>query len=85
MSNAVLMCRIGIKYQYTFQAVCAYAHAFRKQSCCALKRACVPIRMTMELLLAVYFFHYQRSDKLNQFIQSYMYLDIKIPLGRRTF
>ena len=27
-SNAVLMCRIGVKYQYTFQAVCAYACFF---------------------------------------------------------
>ena len=25
-SNAVLMCIIGVKYQYTIQVVCAYAH-----------------------------------------------------------
>ena len=84
MSNAVLMCRIGVKYQYTIQAVRAYARVFRKQSCCALIRACLLIRTTMVLLLAVYFFHCQRSeDKLDQFIQSY--LDIKIHLGHRTF
>ena len=29
-SNAVSMCRISVKYQYTIRAVCAYAYVFLK-------------------------------------------------------
>ena len=27
-SKAILICRIGVKYQYTIQAVCGYAYMF---------------------------------------------------------
>ena len=43
-SNAVLMCGIRVKYQYTIQAVCAYAYVFQKIPGCALIRACALIR-----------------------------------------
>ena len=47
MSNAELMCRIDVKYQYTIQAVCAYAHVFLKQLGCALIGACALTRRNM--------------------------------------
>ena len=43
-SNAVLMCRISVKYQYTIQAVCAFAYVFQKIPGCALIGACALIR-----------------------------------------
>ena len=43
-SYAVLMCRIGVKYQYTIRVVCAYAYVFPKRPGCALIGACVLIR-----------------------------------------
>ena len=43
-SNAVLICRIGVKYQYTIQAVCGYAYVFRKRPGCALIGACALIK-----------------------------------------
>ena len=46
-SNAVLMCRIGVKYLYTIRAVCAYAYVFRKRPGCALIGACALIRTIM--------------------------------------
>ena len=42
--NAVLMCKIGIKYQKASRTVCAYGHIFRKRSGCALIGACALIR-----------------------------------------
>ena len=54
-SNAVLMCRIDVKYQYTIRAVCAYAHVLRKRPECALTGACALIRMnTVEYLTLLY-------------------------------
>ena len=38
------MCRISVKYQYTIQAVCAYAYDFQKIPGCALNEACALIR-----------------------------------------
>ena len=38
-------CKIGIKYLNASEAVCAYAHVFRKRPGCALIRACALIRM----------------------------------------
>ena len=43
-SDAVLMCRIGVKYQHTIRAVCAYARVFQNQRGCALIGACALIR-----------------------------------------
>ena len=44
------MCIIGVNYQYTIQAACAYnAHVFPKQPGCALIGACTLIRMNMVL------------------------------------
>ena len=43
-SNALSLCRIGVKYQHTFGAVCAYARVFRKRPVCALIGACALIR-----------------------------------------
>ena len=45
MTNAVLVCRICVKYRYTIRAVCAYACVFRKRPGCALIGACALIRM----------------------------------------
>ena len=42
--NTVLICKIGLKYQYTFCALCAYAHVFRKRPGCGLIGACAIIR-----------------------------------------
>ena len=42
--NVVLMCKIGIKYQYFNRVVCAYAHFFLKRPGCALIGACALIR-----------------------------------------
>ena len=42
--NMVLMCTIGVNYQYASRAVCAYAHVFCNQAGCALIGACVLIR-----------------------------------------
>ena len=50
-SNAVLMCRISVKYQYTIQAVCAYAYVFQKILGCALIGACALIRTNTVLLM----------------------------------
>ena len=35
-SNAILICTIGVKYQYNFRAVCAYERVFRKGPGCVL-------------------------------------------------
>ena len=43
-SNALSLCRIGVKYQLTISTVCAYARGFRKRTGCALNGACVLIR-----------------------------------------
>ena len=43
-SNAEIMWRIDVKYQYTIQAVCAYARGFRKRPGCALIGVCALIR-----------------------------------------
>ena len=43
-SNVVLMCRIGVKYQYTIRAVCAHAYVFQKRPGCALIGGCALIR-----------------------------------------
>ena len=42
--NVVLMCKIGIKYQYFNRVVCAYAQIFQKRPGCALIGACALIR-----------------------------------------
>ena len=39
-SNALSLCRICVKYQHTFGAVCAYARVFRKRPVCALIGTC---------------------------------------------
>ena len=44
------MCKIGIKYQYACQAVCAYAHDFRKRPGCVLIGACALIRTNTVIL-----------------------------------
>ena len=49
--NAVLMCEIGIKYQYASPAVCAYVHGSGKRPGCALIGACVLIRTNMVCIL----------------------------------
>ena len=40
----MILCKIGIKYQYIGRAVCAHAHLFRKRPGCALIGACALIR-----------------------------------------
>ena len=51
-SNAILVCRIDVKHQYTIQAVFAYAHIFRKRPGCALIGACALIKTkTVGLLI----------------------------------
>ena len=40
-SNAVLLCRISVKYQYSIRAVCAYAYVFsEKTGVCAYWSMC---------------------------------------------
>ena len=43
-SNALSLCRIGVKYQHTIGTVCAYARVCRKRPGCALIGACALIR-----------------------------------------
>ena len=45
--NVVLMCKIGIKYQYFSRVVCAYAQILQKRPGCALIGACALIRTNM--------------------------------------
>ena len=45
--DTVFMCKIGIKYRNVSQAVCAYAHDFRKRPGCALIEAYALIRTNM--------------------------------------
>ena len=49
-SNALLMCRISVKYQYTIQAVCAYAYVFQKIPGNAHIGACALIRKITVLI-----------------------------------
>ena len=44
MANTVLLCTIGIKWQFASQAVYAYAHDFKKQAGFVLVGACALIR-----------------------------------------
>ena len=53
------MCRMGVKYQYTIQAVCAYAYVFWKRPGCALIGACAPIRTNMVVPQIMCFLHSQ--------------------------
>ena len=39
----LLMCKIGLKYQYASWAVCVYAYIFGKRPWCALIGACALI------------------------------------------
>ena len=43
MANIVLMCKIGVKYLYASQGMCAYV--FGKRPGCELIGACALIRM----------------------------------------
>ena len=46
-ANTVLLCTIGIKWQFASQAVCAYSYDFKKQAGFALVGACALIRTNM--------------------------------------
>ena len=50
--NTVLMHKTDVKYQYAPQAVCAYVHAFRNPSGCALIGTCALIRTNTVVKLA---------------------------------
>ena len=50
-TNAVFLCRIGVKYHYTIRVVCAYAIVFRKRPGCALIGACALIRTNTVVVL----------------------------------
>ena len=47
------LCSIGVKYQHTIGAVCAYAHVVRKRPGCALIGACAPIRTNTVVIIIV--------------------------------
>ena len=47
VANTVLLCKIGIKWQFASRAVCAYAHDFRKRPGSTLIGACALIRTNM--------------------------------------
>ena len=66
MSNAVLMCRICIKYQSTIRAVCTYARVFRKRPGCPLIGACALLRTNTVLFFNKYKTNikYPNSDPL---------------------
>ena len=51
--NVVLMCKIGIKYQYFSRVVRAYAPIFQKQPACALIGACALIRTNRVIKLCI--------------------------------
>ena len=58
-SNAVLVCRIDVKYQYTIRAVCAYAGVFRKRPGCALIGAFALIRTNTVLSMRKQFLYFE--------------------------
>ena len=69
-SNAVLMCGISVKYQYTIRVMCAHAYVLRKRPRCALIGAYALIRTnTVYTTLNPILFILQ-----NWGMQGYMYL-----------
>ena len=73
-ANAVLMCRIGVKYKYNTRAVCAYACVFREGPGSALIGACVLIRTNMVCILIFY----QKHVKKIKFADEVLFRDVEV-------